>query len=164
MKYLILKKINAIIVMTLMSSGVFAQSESVFLNLNLGRTTYQEALRQVNNSRYRNGYKINNGSIYIVSSPVEQNNGMIWDYLDIHFSNGYINNIHFHSTSVNHNQEYVRKKYLQLKEYLNSNSKYTFWHKEGESLYFKYNGDCAVLGIFDSEVAGKVVRVQYIDL
>lgn len=152
------------LVVILFPGKIFAQSKSVFLNMELGRTSYQEALRQINNSKYKNSYKIQNGSIYIVSSSVAQNDGTKWDHLDIHFSEGFINNIHFHSTSSAHTAEYINQRYQQLKESFQSSNSYSYWYNEDNQLFFKYNGDCAALNVFYSEAAGRVVEVQYIDL
>lgn len=152
------------LVVILFPDKIFAQSKSVFLNMELGRTSYQEALRQINNSKYKNSYKIQNGSIYIVSSSVAQNDGTKWDHLDIHFSEGFINNIHFHSTSSAHTAEYINQRYQQLKESFQSSNSYSYWYNEDNQLFFKYNGDCAALNVFYSEAAGRVVEVQYIDL
>lgn len=166
MKYLSFKHYFYIImlVVILFPGKIFAQSKSVFLNMELGRTSYQEALRQINNSKYKNSYKIQNGSIYIVSSSVAQNDGTKWDHLDIHFSEGFINNIHFHSTSSAHTAEYINQRYQQLKESFQSSNSYSYWYNEDNQLFFKYNGDCAALNVFYSEAAGRVVEVQYIDL
>ena len=146
------------------SGNVQAQSKYIFLNLELGRTTYEEALRQVKNSKYKNCYKISNGSIFIVTPTVTQNDGTVWDYVDIHFSENRINNIHFHSTSTNHNTEYINTRYKQLKNKFDASSNYTFWYDEGSAILYKYNGDCARLDMFYSNAAGKVVEIQYIDL
>ena len=151
---------------TLFKVGISAQSKSVFLNLKVGQTTYQEAINQINNSKYRNYVKTNEkGSIFVVGTTVEQNDGMIWDHIDIHFSEGYINNIHFHSnTASGHRTDYLVKKYQQRKEFFISNNGYSFWYEENGKLVYKYYGVAVTLKMFDSNVAGKVLDVQYIGL
>lgn len=151
---------------TFIKVGISAQSKSVFLNLKVGQTTYQEAINQINNSKYRNYVKTNEkGSIFVVGTTVEQNDGTIWDHIDIHFSEGHINNIHFHSdTASGHSTDYLIKKYQQRKEFFISNNGYSFWYEENGKLVYKYYGVAVTLKIFDSNVAGKVLDVQYIGL
>ena len=43
-----------VLVLFVITNNVNAQSNSVFLNLELGQTTYKEALRQVTSSMYGN--------------------------------------------------------------------------------------------------------------
>ena len=61
----------------------FAQSKSVFLNLKVGQSTYQDAVTQIKNSTYRNFMKIRDGKIFIVGTSVKQNGGKVWDHADI---------------------------------------------------------------------------------
>lgn len=47
---------------------------------------------------------------------------------------------------------------------MKNDSSYVFGILKNRRKYYKYKGDCVALELFDSSVAGKVVRVQYIDL
>lgn len=153
-----------VLVLFVITNNVNAQSNSVFLNLELGQTTYKEALRQVTSSMYGNNYHVKDGSIFITTS-VMQNDGTNWDYVDLHFeNNNVLINIQFSSVSNNHNTEYIISKYSQVKEKMKNDSSYVFWYTEKTEEYYEYKGDCVALELFDSSVAGKVVRVQYIDL
>ena len=167
MKNLIIKKLLLLIsLVTLCHSMTFGQSKSVFLNLKLGETTYQDALTQIQNSTYGNYIKIHDGSIFIVGTSVKQNGGKVWDHADIHFQEGYVNNIQFSSASASgHSTDYITKIYKETKSFFIPKNGYKFWLKKEENKnYYKYYGCAVVLEMFDSEVAGKVIRVQYIAL
>lgn len=163
--YFIKVLLLSIFFITVSNSIVLAQSRSVFLNLKLGQTTYQDAVNQIRNSIYGNYMKITDGTIFIIGTQVKQNNGKIWDHADIHFKGGYVNNIQLHSASASgHSVDYITNKYKELKDFFIPKNGYSFWYEKGDELCCKYYGVAALLSIFDSEVAGKVVRVQYIAL
>lgn len=164
-KKMIKRLLFLILLTTLFHSMAFAQSKSVFLNLKVGQSTYQDAVTQIKNSTYRNFMKIRDGKIFIVGTSVKQNGGKVWDHADIFFKDGYVNNIHFHSASVSgHSVEYINKKYQEIKNFFIPQNGYSFWLEKDNNLYYKYKGCAVILRLFDSDVAGKVVDVQYIAL
>lgn len=167
MNNLIIKRLFLLLsLVALFHSMAFGQSKPVFLSLKLGETTYQDALTQIQNSKYGDYIKIHDGSIFIVGTSVKQNGGKVWDHADIHFLKGYVNNIQFSSASNSgHSTDYITKMYQETKSFYIPKNGYEFWlKKEGNINYYKYYGCAVVLEMFDSEAAGKVVRVQHIAL